>query len=89
MHATILRPPLRRPTRRDRAVSTVQDLTSPRALAVAGAALATAIALAVATRRRLWHAIGFAARAVEEVADTVEDAAEDLDAVARERTRRE
>jgi hypothetical protein len=47
--------------------------------------LAGLAALAYVGRRRLWQGIGLGASAVEEVADTVEDAAEDLRDVARER----
>jgi hypothetical protein len=84
MHARVL--PLRRPTWRDRAVATIRDGTpSSRTIAAAAAVVAGVGVLAFAARRRLWQAAGLAARAVEEVADTVEDAAEDLGELARER----
>jgi hypothetical protein len=62
----------------------VGEVGSRRLLAVAGAVAAIGL-VALVARRRLWQALGFAARAVEEVADTIEDAAEDLGDAARER----
>jgi hypothetical protein len=81
--------PLRRPTRRDRAVATIRDGTSSRTLAAAAAVVVGVAVLALAARRWRWRAVGVTARAVEEAADTVEDAAEDLVELARERAARE
>ena len=83
MYARVL--PWRRPSRREQALAAVRDVASTRVLAIAGGAVAAVAVLAVVARRSLWQAVGLAARAVEEVADTVEDAAEDLGELARER----
>jgi hypothetical protein len=78
--------PWRRPSRRDQAVSAIRDGASTRSLVVVGAVVAGVAVLAVVGRRWLWQAVGLAARAVEEAADTVEDAAEDLGERAAQRT---
>ena len=76
----------RRASRRDQAVAAIRERRPPRRfLAPLGVAVAVVAVLAVVARRRLWQAVGLAARAVEEVADVVEDAAEDLGDAARER----
>jgi hypothetical protein len=76
----------RRRSRREQALAAVRDLASPRTMALAGAGLLAVAGLAYAGRRLFWQAVAVAAEGVEEVADTMEDAAEDLGEAARART---
>jgi hypothetical protein len=76
----------RRPrSRGERAVGLVRDYATPRNVAIAGGALVAAAGLVYVGRRLFWRAVAVTAEAVEEVADTIEDAAEDLGETARTR----
>ena len=75
----------RRPSRRDRALAAVRDLATPRTIVAAGVGLVAVAGLAYAGRRLFWRGVALTAGAVEEVADTIEDAAEDLGETARAR----
>jgi hypothetical protein len=76
----------RRPqSRRDRVLSTFRDYATPRTLALTGVGLVAAAGIAYAGKRLFWQAVAVTAEAVEGVADTIEDAAEDLGEAARAR----
>lgn len=76
----------RRPlSRRERALALIQEHANPRTVAIAGGALVATAVVAYAGRKLFWKAVAVAAEAVEEVADTIEDAAEDLGETARTR----
>jgi hypothetical protein len=76
----------RRPrSRRDRVLSTISEYATPRSLALTGVGLVAAAGIAYAGRRLFWQAVAVTAEAVEGVADTIEDAAEDLGEAARAR----
>jgi hypothetical protein len=74
----------RRRSRARRWLGWLEELPPWQRAAIVAVPLGVA-AVAIAGRRRLWQGVGFVASAVEEVADTVEDAAEDLRAAASER----
>jgi hypothetical protein len=75
----------RRRSRRDRALSLIREHATPRTIAIAGGGLVAVAGAAYIGRRLFWRAIAATAEAVEEVADTIEDAAEDLGETARAR----
>jgi glutamine synthetase adenylyltransferase len=76
----------RRPqSRRERALELIREHADRRTIAIAGGALVAVAATAYVGRRLFWRAVAVTAEAVEEVADTIEDAAEDLGEVARAR----
>jgi hypothetical protein len=72
-------------SRRERALALLREHATPRNVAIAGGALVAAAGVAYVGRRLFWRAIAATAEAVEEVADTIEDAAEDLGETARAR----
>jgi hypothetical protein len=76
----------RRPrNRRERVLALVRENATPRTIAIAGGALVATAAVAYAGRKLFWQAVAVTAEAVEGVADTIEDAAEDLGESARAR----
>jgi hypothetical protein len=74
----------RRQSRRQRWFGWLEELPPWQRAALVAIPVGVA-AIAVAGRRRLWQGVGLFASAVEEVADTVEDAAEDVRDYARAR----
>lgn len=76
----------RRPrNRRERALALLRDNANPRTIAIAGGALVAVAGAAYLGRKLFWQAVAVTAEAVEGVADTIEDAAEDLGETARAR----
>jgi hypothetical protein len=76
----------RRPrNRREQALALVRDNATPRTIAIAGVALVAVAGAAYLGRRLFWQTVTVTAEAVEGIADTIEDAAEDLGETARAR----
>ena len=76
---------LRRRSRAERLREAVSELPVAR-VAVAAAAIGLVAGLAYVARKRLFAAAAVVAEGVEEVADTLEDAAEDVAEAARKRS---
>jgi hypothetical protein len=76
----------RRPrNRREQALALLRNNASPRTVAIAGGTLVAVAGAAYLGRKLFWQAVAVTADAVEGVADTIEDAAEDLGETARAR----
>jgi hypothetical protein len=76
----------RRPrNRREQALVLIRNNATPRSIAMAGGALVAVAGAAYLARKLFWQTVAVTADAVEGIADTIEDAAEDLGEVARTR----
>jgi hypothetical protein len=76
----------RRPrNRREQALALIRENANPRTIAIAGGALVAVAGAAYLGRRLFWQTVAVTAEAVEGIADTIEDAAEDLGEAARAR----
>jgi hypothetical protein len=76
----------RRPrNRREQALALIRNNANPRTIAIAGGALVAVAGAAYLGRKLFWQTVAVTAEAVEGIADTIEDAAEDLGETARAR----